>query len=86
MGDPKIIHSTFAAGAEIDTSARDTTEYGFDWAVQGDIWSNDKMAVIAETRYSLSVTSKEKEKSDHYGLMLGIRYLIQEKFGKLPKK
>lgn len=79
MGDPKIIHSDFAPGTEIDTSARDTTEYGFDGALHADLWDNDIWAVIAEVRYSLSVTSKKNEKSDHYGMMLGLRYLIQDK-------
>ncbi len=79
LGNPKIIHSDFATGTEIDTSARDTTEYGFDFAVQSELWSHEKYAVVADARYSLSVTNKANEKSDHYGLFLGLRYLIQEK-------
>ncbi len=79
MGDAKIVHSTFALGTEIDTSARDTTEYGFDFAIQGDLYSRELWAITAEARYSLSVTSKESENSDHYGLMLGFRHLMQEK-------
>lgn len=79
LGETKLIHSDFAPGLEIDTSAQDTTEYGFDWAVQGDVWGNEKWAVVGEARYSLSVTSKPAEKSDHYGFMLGLRYAIQEK-------
>ncbi len=79
LGEVNIIHSTFAPGTEIDTSARDTTEYGFDLAIQGDLYSRELWAIIAEARYSLSVTSKENENSDHYGLMLGFRHLMQEK-------
>lgn len=79
MGDVKVVHSTFAPGTEIDTSARDTTEYGFDFAIQGDLYSRELWAITAEARYSLSVTSKENENSDHYGLMLGFRHLMQEK-------
>lgn len=79
LGDTQIIHSDFLPGTEIDTSANDTTEYGFDLAVQGDLWSNEKWAVISEARYSLSVTSKKSEQADHYGIMLGLRYQIQEK-------
>jgi hypothetical protein len=79
MGDAKIVHSTFVPGTEIDTSARDTAEYGFDFAIQGDLYSRELWAITAEARYSFSVTSKENEKSDHYGLMLGFRHLMQEK-------
>lgn len=79
MGEVKIIHTTFTPGTEIDTSARDTTEYGFDLAIQGDLYSSEIWAIVAEARYSLSVTSKENENSDHYGLMLGFRHLMQEK-------
>lgn len=79
MGDPVIVHSSFPKGQEIDTSARDITEYGTDFAVQGDLWSHDKFAVIAEARYSLSVTPKSDERADHYGFMIGLRYFVQEK-------
>jgi hypothetical protein len=78
IGDPNIVHSDFVPTNTIDTSARDTTEYGFDWAVQGELWSNDRWAAIAEGRYSLSVTSKKNEHSDQYGIMIGARYLVQE--------
>ncbi len=79
LGDPRIIHSDFPIGAEIDTSARDTTEYGFDIALQSELWSYEKYAVVADARYSISVTNKENEKSDHYGLFVGVRYLVQQK-------
>lgn len=79
MGDPVILHSDFAPGREIDTSARDTTEYGFDLALQTDLWSNDEFAVVADARYSFSVTNKTAEKGDHYGVLIGVRYQLQEK-------
>ncbi len=79
LGEIRLVHSDFAPGTEIDTSARDTTEYGFDLAVQGDIWGNDRWAVVSEVRYSLSVTSKKNENSDHYGAFIGLRYQVQEK-------
>lgn len=79
LADPKIIHSDFPIGSEIDTSARDTTEYGFDFSVQSELWSKDDMAVIADARYALSVTNKANEKGDHYGLFLGVKFQVQEK-------
>jgi hypothetical protein len=78
MGAREIVYSDFPVGLEIDTSARDITEYGLDWSIQGDLWSHDKLAVVFESRYSLSVTSKHDEKSDQYGFLLGLRYLVQD--------
>ncbi len=78
MGVPQVVYSDLPVGSEIDTSARDITEYGLDWSIQGDLWSYDKIAIIFEGRYSLSATSKPNEKSDQYGFLLGLRYLVQD--------
>lgn len=79
LGNVKVLYSDFAAGTAVPTSARDTTEYGFDFAVQSQIWKGNKFDAVAELRYSLSLTSRSHEQADHYGAYLGIRYLIQEK-------
>lgn len=78
-GTVGIIHNDFPPGQEINTSARDITEYGFDFALQGDLWSNDQVAVSLEGRYSAAVTAKKNEHEDHYGVLLGLRYLIQSR-------
>ncbi len=78
MGEPETIYSSVPAGIYVDTSARDITEYGLDWSVQGDIWNQDRLAVVLEGRYSLSFTSKPGEKSDQYGALIGLRYMVQE--------
>ena len=79
MGDPNVIHGDFAPGFAPRTSAQDTTEYGFDFSLQWELWGNDKYAVVLDGRYSWSVTSKNHEDSDHYGALLGWRYQVQEK-------
>lgn len=79
MADPQILHNDFAPGSELDTSARDKTEYGFDFSLQTELWSKENVAVIADTRYALSVTNKANEKGDHYGLFLAVKFLVQEK-------
>lgn len=79
MDDTKVVHTDFPAGSEITTSARDKTEYGFDFSIQSELWSNGLFSVIADARYALSVTSQPHEKADHYGFMLGLRYLFKEK-------
>lgn len=87
MGNTRIIYSDFPAGGEIPTSARDITEYGFDLALQSQIWKGTKFDVVAELRYSLSLTSRSHEEADHFGGFIGLKYLLQEKNpNKKPEK
>lgn len=79
MGEIKTVHNDFAPGPQPDTSASDKTEYGFDFSIQGQLWSDDHVTCVLDGRYSLSVTSKEKENADHYMLFLGLRYMVKEK-------
>lgn len=79
MGNVKVLYSDFGTGTAVPTSARDTTEYGFDLAVQSQIWKGNEFDAVAELRYSLSLTSRSHEQADHYGGFVGLRYLIQEK-------
>lgn len=78
MGEYKTLYTTLPPTTDVDTSARDITEYGFDFSAQGDLWSNDLWAVVLGGKYSLSVTSKKGEKSDQYGVLIGLRYMVQE--------
>lgn len=86
LADPKILHSDFPLGSDVDTSARDTTEYGFDFSFQTELWGNGSNAIIADTRYAHSVTPKAGEKADHYGIFLGWKFLVQEKQHSEEKK
>lgn len=87
MGDPEVVHSDFAPGADIDTSARDTTEYGFDVSLQSIIWEKERYAVVLDGRYSISFTNKDHEHGHHYGAFVAFQYFIQEKKAKpIPKK
>ncbi len=79
IGDPRVVHNDFPAGSEIDTSAHDITEYGFDFSLQAEVWRNEIYSVIVDTRYSKSVTPKANESADHYGAFIGLKYLVQEK-------
>jgi len=85
IGDPVTLHNDFAPANVLDTSARDTTEYGVDLSLQIEIWSEEKASVILDGRYSLSVTSRPNERGDHYGMFLAYRYLVQEKFSQSTK-
>lgn len=79
MGDIKTLHNDFLPGSGANTSASDVTEYGFDLALQTEIWEKENNAIALDLRYSKSVTSKKDEDSDHYGVLIGYRYLLQEK-------
>ncbi len=84
MGNVRVVHNNFPTGTELPTSARDTTEYGFDLALQTQVWRGEKFDVVSEARYSISVTSRDHEEADHYGVFLGLRYLVQEKNPQKP--
>lgn len=79
LGDPRLVHADFPEGAEIDTSAKDITEYGLDIALQYELWQQDQFSTVVDLRYAHSVTNKFNETSDHYGAFLALRYLAQEK-------
>ena len=79
LNEPRIVHSDFLPGKEIDTSARDTTEYGLDIALQYEIWQQDRFSAVADLRYAYSVTNKFSERADHYGVFICLRYFVQDK-------
>lgn len=79
LGDPHIYRSEFPPDQDVDTSARDITEYGFDLAAQCEVWEQDRYAVVADVRYAYSVTNKLNERGDHYGAFISLRYIVQDK-------
>lgn len=81
IGDPTIFQSEFRPEDDVDTSARDITEYGFDLAIQCELWEQERFAVVSDIRYSYSVTDKLNERSDHYGAFVSLRYFAQDKQG-----
>jgi hypothetical protein len=48
-------------------------------ALQTEVWKNEFMAVVMDTRFSKSFTAKDDEKADHYAVMLAVQYTLQEK-------
>lgn len=76
MGDRKVIRDDFKANRP-DSSASDVTEYGFDFSVQYEAWARERFAIVIDGRYALSVTAKDREDSNHMGVMVGIKYFVQ---------
>lgn len=79
LGDPKDVFRRVTPGRHMDTSAMDLTEYGFDLALQVQVFGTQKFGVVFEPRYSWNVTPKEHEAADHFGFLLGLRFMVQEK-------
>lgn len=79
MGDIAVIHSDLPAGQTLDTSAHDTTEYGFDLSVMAEVVSRNRVGIVVDGRYSLNLTKRDDERADHYAILVGMRYLLQDK-------
>jgi hypothetical protein len=79
MSEPSVINSSFAPGQTVNTSAQDITKYGLEFSIENEVWSYDRYAVILDARYAKLLTAKDNERADHYGLMVALRYFIQEK-------
>lgn len=79
MGDPQVIYSEFGSSPAPKTSARDSTDYGFEASVAADIFIWDEWAFMAAGRYSRSVTSKPGESADFYSALFALKYLIQKR-------
>lgn len=79
IGDHRTLHSESGIDLQIDTSARDTVEYGFDFSIQQELWAKDKESVFADLRYAHSIANKANEKGNHYALFIGYRVMVQEK-------
>ena len=74
MGEPQIIHTDFLPTDNVDTSARDTTEYGLDIALQTELWKKEEFSVVLDTRFTKSFTPKDDEKADHFAVMLALQH------------
>lgn len=79
IGTYQTLHSESNVDLDIDTSARDTTEYGLDFSLQSELWAKDEKSVTLDLRYSYSISNKENEKGDHYALFLAYKFNVHEK-------
>jgi hypothetical protein len=79
MGDPQVMSTDFPMNARPDSSAEDIAEYGFDFSLQWEFYRHERFSTVLDGRYSYSVTSKAQEDGNHYGLLLSVKYLIQDK-------
>lgn len=76
IGDQTVVHKSAAATNSLTTSAEDITEYGFDFSLQWEVWSDGFLSIILDGRYSQSVTAKTYESANHYLGFFGLKYPI----------
>jgi len=78
IGDPSLEYSNLGpTDIYFPTTAQKPVEYGFDLALQYDLWEKEKYAVISQIRYAYPITRESNEKSDQYGIVIGLRYQLQ---------
>lgn len=76
MGDVKTLVETDPTNEDLKTTAETITEYGLDVSLQWEVFAGDAVAVVADARYSKSLSAKKDEKADQVGAMLAFKYLI----------
>lgn len=80
LGEPKILHNDFPPDQNFQTSAHDIVKYALGISLQGDIWSERTYSILFDARYNYSFTEKSHERGDLYGVMIGVKFLVQEKY------
>lgn len=79
MGDTKVLQDDFPIGERPKTSARDITEYGLDLSFQQELLSTKRVSFVLDARFGFSLTPKISEQSNHFGIMLGLKYFLQSR-------
>jgi hypothetical protein len=79
MGEPTRIRDDFGSGEHPPISTSDTTEYGLEVSGQCEPWHQGRFAIIVDARYAYSLTAKRSEDSNHYGVLVGVKYFVQSR-------
>ena len=77
IGSGEIVRNDFVGVEPPETSAHVITAYGFDGSVQWEPWRKDRYSAVIDLRYSYSVTSRPGEDSNFYGMMVALKYYLQ---------
>lgn len=86
LGDPVKYYMQVQPDVVLDTSARDLTEYGLDFGIQTELLGNQRFGLVLEGRYSWCLTPKPNEQADHMGILLALRFMLQDKIDKPNSK
>lgn len=71
------LYKSSALPSNINTSARDITEFGFDFSLQADLWQSKDYIVFLDSRFLSPSTDKFGENSRTYVFILGAKYQMQ---------
>jgi hypothetical protein len=77
VGNPQVNFSNVTG--DQSTSATNIADYGIDFSVQWEFWTNGLFSALVDGRYSLSISTNPGEDANQYGVLVGIKYMIQEK-------
>jgi hypothetical protein len=77
VGNPQVNFSNVSG--DQSTSATNIADYGIDFSVQWEFWTNGLFSALVDGRYSLSLSANSGEDANQYGLLVAIKYMIQEK-------
>ncbi|MCB0347528.1 MAG: hypothetical protein KDD37_01770, partial [Bdellovibrionales bacterium] len=75
MGDPAIIHSDFS-GSPIYTTAHKVAETGFDLSIQAEVYTQPEYTIVADVRYSYSLSARSGEEANTKGIIIGYKKSI----------
>lgn len=80
LGDPHTLSSRLLSDSTFETSAHDPSESGLDLSISYDFWNQEPYSAVIDFHYTYSLTSRSGESADNLGALIGLRYLIQEKY------
>lgn len=78
-GDPRTIHQSGSLPSNFKTSAHETADNGIEVSVSFEMFGNQKTTAVFDLRYSYSFTTQAGEVADLYGVVVGLKHLVQSK-------
>jgi len=82
VGDPSILSSNVTG--DQSTTANTVADYGIDFSIQWEFWTNRVFSLLVDGRYTISVSTNPGEDANTYGILVALKYLIQEKGQEKP--
>ncbi|MGZ3724013.1 MAG: hypothetical protein ACXVA9_13815 [Bdellovibrionales bacterium] len=77
IGSGEVVRNDYGSVPPPETSAHVITAYGFDFSLQWEPWRKERYSAIVDARYSYSVTARPGEDSNFYGVLVALKYYVQ---------
>jgi hypothetical protein len=78
IGDTQVQYNGLKSGNQ-GTLANAIIDYAINVSLQWEAWSRGAFTVLLDGRYDFSISTNVGEDANQYGLLVGLKYLIQEK-------